>query len=316
MHRWFDFEALSLATRYRFIENNNGATAADQQQFQFVARGRFKFDLEGRYSIVAALISGPTFTTSWNNTGWGTGDLQTNIFPKQLYFDAKPIKPVEVQFGGITINNGENTEITGYDNDNYLTGERVQFRAPKQVYFDEISISNGYVGDLNTPSVFHRFKHLAKSNYHQFLLRKQATKRVSFSADYTFESGIGTLRQAVHAKVPELRFVDNLEYENYERIDPNAGYGFAIWGDKKVTPKLTLIGGFAKISHVMLNADRFPRGERIYLSAVYHLTREFTINPVIVQAVGPLATPVTPRTRFEIIATYNILEAFHHYAIY
>jgi hypothetical protein len=315
-HRWLDLDLFSISTRYRFIETANGQTNSNQQQWQFMARGRFKFDRSGRYSVVATLATGNSFTGGWNNTGLGTGDPQTNIFPKQLYFDAKPVKSLEFQFGGIGVNNGENTEITGYDNDAYITGERLQIRKPKKLYFDEISFTNGYVGDLNRPSVFRRFKHLDKSNYHQFLVRKQITKKVGFSADYTFESGVDTLRQAIKIKLPKSHFVDSLLYENYERIDPHPGYGFALIGDKKLFSKLTLVGGFIKISHPMFNSDCFPRGERICFSAAYKITNELTLNPVIIRAVGPLLTSSTPRTRFEIVASYNILEAFHHYRIF
>jgi len=316
MHRWFDVEALILQTRYRYIQNANGLTANNQQQWQFIGRGRFKFDRKAKYSVVTQFETGNSFTAGWNNTGIGTGDPQSNIYPKQLYFDAKPVKPVEVQFGGTYIYNGENTEIAGYDNDTYLTGERIVIRAPKNIWFDEIALSNGYVGDLNTPSVFRRFKHLNKSNYHQFLVRKKVNNRVGFSADYTFESGIDTLRQAVKVNTKELKFADSLLYENYERLDPQAGYGFALIGAKHINSKFDLTGGFTKISHVMYNSDRFPRGERLYLSAVYKITHELTINPVIIQAVGPLPTPTTPRTRFDLIVGYNILEAFHHYHVY
>lgn len=316
VHRWFDLEALSVATRYRYVDVATGATASNQQQWQMIARGRFRFDSKGKYSVFAGLQSGPTFTGGWNNTGWGTGGPQTNLFLKQLYFDAKPVKEVEVQFGGIAIINGENTEITGYDNDNYLTGERVAIRLPKKVYFDEVSFANGYVGDINRPSVFRRFKNLNRSNYHQIQVRKQVTKQVGFSADYTFDSGTDTLRQAIKVKLPKARILDSVLYENYERIDPQPGFGFAFTAEKKVGARLNLTGGFAKVSHVLLNSDRFPRGERVFVTGAYKLTRELTVSSVFIRAVGPLATPTTHRTRLEIIASYNILEALHHYRIF
>ena len=315
-HRWIDIDTFSISTRYRFTGNANGRTSSNQQQWQFMLHGRFKLDRNGRYSVVASLATGNTLTGGWNNTGWGTGDLQTNLFPKQLYFDAKPVRALEIQVGGLGVNNGENTEITGYDNDTYITGERVVVRVPKKLYFDEISATNAFLGDATHPSVFRRLKHLDRADYHQFLVRKQVNKRFSFSADYTFESGIDTLRQAVRLKTPETRVVDSLLFENYERIDPRAGYGFALTGDKKLTPKLTFTGGFVKISDVMFNSDRFPQGERLYLIATYKLTRELILSPVIIHAVGPLSTTTLPRTRFEIIAGYNLLEMLHRLRLY
>ena len=313
--RWFDIEALSVSMRYRFIETNAGQTAS-AQQYQLVGRGRFKFDSKGKYSVVATLATGNNIQSGWNNTGWGTGDPQGDINVKQLFFEAKPIKPLVIQFGGIAPNNGENTEITGYDNDSYLMGERVRVHDPKRFYFDEISATNAFVGDVNRPNVFRRFKRLAKSNYHQFLVRKTINKRASFSADYTFDSGTDTLRQAVKVNVPETKVVDSLRFENYQRLDPQPGYGFGLTGEKRVTSRLNIVGGVTKISHTMFNGDRYPRGTRLFLSGTYRITRELSINPVIIQGVGPLPTPSIPRTRFEIVASYNILEALRHYGIF
>lgn len=313
--RWFDFETLNIATRYRYTETNGGTTAS-VLQYQANVRGRFKFDSKGKYSVVASAATGNNITSGWNLTGWGPGDPQYDFYVKQLFFEAKPVKPVAIQFGGIAPNNGENTEITGYDNDSYLIGERVRILAPKQLYFDEISLTNAFVGDPTRPNVFRRFKRLDESNYRQVLVRKTINKRASFSADYTFATDSHTLRQAVKVNVPEIKLVDSLRFENYERLDPQPGYGFGLTGEKKVTSKLNITGGVTKISHTMLNADRFPRGTRVYLIGAYKVNREFTINPVIIQAIGPLAAPSIPRTRFEIIASYNILEALHHYKIF
>lgn len=313
--RWFDFEALSVATRFRYVETAAGV-GTPQQQYQVVARGRFKFDKKGKYSVVAHVATGNSITSGWNLTGWGTGDVQAEFYVKQLFFEAKPIKQLAIQFGGIAPNNGENTEITGYDNDSYLMGERIKVQDPKKFFFDEISATNGHLGDNTRPNVFRRFKRLNKSNYHQFLVRKVIGKRAAVSADYTFDSGVDMLRQAVKVNVPEAKVVDSFRFENYQRLDPQPGYGFALTGEKSVTKKFNLIGGIAKVSHTMLNADRFPRGTRLWLSGTYKITREFSINPVIIQAVGPLAAPSLPRTRFEIIASYNILEALRHYKIF
>ena len=41
---------------------------------------------------------------------------------------------------------GQSTEITTYDNDAYVTAGRVSVRRPREVFFDDISVSVGYVG--------------------------------------------------------------------------------------------------------------------------------------------------------------------------
>ena len=304
--RWFEFDEFAVFARYRFARTAGGATSADQLQYRFAARGRFKFDRRGRYSVVAGVYSGNSLIGGWNNTGLGTGGVQTNLYLKQLYFDAKPIKQLEIQIGGIAVNNGESTEATGYDNDVYITGERVIIRHPEKLYFDEISLTNAHIGDANHPSVFRRFDNLAKSNYHQFLVRKQVNKRVGFSADYTFDNGSDTFRQAVRVKTPETRFVDLIVFENYQRFDGPGRYGFNVFGERKIGKKLTLDAGFARIDGRLLNGDRYPQGNLFHAGGAYKISPEFSVSSFIVHGVGPMI-PTLPRTRFELIFSYNIL---------
>jgi hypothetical protein len=315
LKRWLDIETFIAATRYRYILTHGG-DGLSAQQYQVIARARFKFDSKGKYSVVTQLSTGNNLVGGWNNTGWGTGDYQGDFPVKQLFFEAKPIKPLEIQFGGIAPNNGENSEITGYDNDTYLMGERVRIKYPKKLYFDEISLTNAFIGDVTQPNVFRRFKRLDTSNYHQVLVRKTINKRVSFSADYTFESGRDLLRQGVKVNAPELKVVDSLRFENYQLLDPKLGYGFALTGEKKLNKRVSFIGGVSDINNVVFNGDRFPRGTRVFFNTTYKVTRELSVGPLIIQAIGPLDTPATPRTRFEFIAVYNVLEALRHYKIF
>ena len=314
--RWFEFDALAFSPRYRLIRDASDETIGNAAQFQVVGRGHFKFDKKGRYSIHLGLYTGNNITGGWNNTGWGTGDAQTNLYLKQLYFAAKPVDGLEIQVGGIGFNNGVATEVTGYDNDAYLTGERVSVRLPKKAYFDEISVTNGYLGDIRAPSVFGRLKHLNKSNFHQFLVKKVLNKHISFSADYTFEGGRDFLRQAIKFKLPESGILDTILFENYQRLDPDPGYGFSLYGEKTVHKKLVLGAGFARIDAPMFNADRFPPGNRFYASATWRLTREFSVTPFFIQAIGDLPTPTSQRTRFDLIFTFNILETLRRYKLH
>ena len=313
--RWFEMDTFTISTRYRHITNNVDLGSADVLQFQVQARGRFKFDKNGKYSVTAGIYTGNRIDSGWGSTGWGTGGPQTNLYVKQLYFTAKPVKPLEIQVGGLSPNNGENTEITGYDNDSYFMGERVTVRAPKQLYFDEISAANGYFGDITTPSVFRRFDRLDESNYHQFLVRKRINKNVSFSADYTFEAGRDTFRQAVKFSVPGFRTLDSMRFENYQRVDPDKGYGFAFSGEKTLRNKLNLNGGFAHIDTLMFNGDRYPRGNRIFAGWNLKMIPELSFGGFWIQGIGPLPTPATPRTRFELILSYNVLESLKRFKL-
>jgi len=314
--RWFDLDGALLQTRYRFIDiESRNLPNVSQGQWQANLRGHFQFDQKARYRLNWLVETGNNFTSGWNNLGWGTGPPQTNLYVKQLYFDARPTKKFEFQMGGIEFNRGEATEAITYDNDGYLTGERVTVRAPKQLFFDEISATNAYLGDLLHPSVFSRFKHLAKSDYHQVLVRKQATKAIGFSVDYTFDSGRDRLHEAVRIKAPKRLYLNTLVVESYQRLDPQRDAGFDIYGERVVNKRLTMNGGFAKVDRrLTLNGDRFQPGNRLYMGSVIKLGHSFSLNPVVIHAVGDLPPGSTQRTRFDLILSYNLLEDLrrHH----
>ncbi|MBV9240995.1 MAG: hypothetical protein JO314_03210 [Acidobacteria bacterium] len=316
--RWFDLDAFNLQTRYRYIATNSGKGNTNQQQWQAYIKGHFQLDDKASYRVNWLVQTGPTFTTGWNNTGMGTGLHQTNFYVKQLYFDAKPSKKFEFQIGGIEFNRGETTEAISYDNDGYLTGERITIRDPKALYFDEISAAVGYVGDVNHPSVFYRFKqHFNNFNYHQLLVRKQVTKQIGWSADYTFQDGRDTLHEGVRIKAPKAVFFDTFLFESYQRLAPQRDAGMNAFAEKVVNKRFTINGGFGRIDRrVTLNGDKFQPGHRLYLGSVIKLNHAFSLNPVLVHAVGALPTASTHRTRFDMILTYNLLEDLHHHHIW
>jgi hypothetical protein len=316
LKRWLEIDGFAISTRYRYIGTNAHITAANQNQYQVQARGHFKFDPKGKYTVYAGVYTGTTLTSGWNNSGWGTGRDQTNLYLKQLYFDAKPVNGLEFQVGGLGVYNGENTEITGLDNDVYMTGERVFLRQPKSLYFDEVAVTNTYLGDVNTPNAFRRFKRLDESNYHQVMVRKQLGKNVAVSADYTFESGRDILHQAVSVKTPKFPVLDKIVFENYQRLGPESGYGFAVQGEKKLHTRLTVGGGFTRIDTPMFNGDRFPPGKRFFASGTWKLSREFSLNSVIIHGVEELPASSTPRTRLDVILSYNLLETLHRFKIF
>jgi hypothetical protein len=307
--RWVELQTATITARYRFVDDSAGETASNQMQYQDVFRGRFKFDAAGRYSLNGAVASGNQFVGSWNNTGAGTGNATTNHYLKQLYVSARPLDGVEIQYGGLGLLRGESSEITTYDNDGYIMGERVSVKSPKRLFFDEIAVTYAYLGDLNTPNIDKRYHRLKQSNYHQFLVSKKFGARVAASADYTFQSGTETLRQAVKLDLHEARLIDSLRFEDYERLDVHPAYGFALAGEKRLTKRFILTGGYAHIDHFYggLNADRFNFGHRVYLLGSYALAPEFTISTFYSHAVNKDYAE-SYRSRFEVLFSYDLVK--------
>ena len=308
IQRWFELQTASVQARYRYVETSKGLVASDQAQDSIALKARVKFDSKGKYSVNAGAATGTSFTGGWNNTGIGTGGLITNMYLKQLFFAAAPIKGLDMSYGGLAFVRGDSTEITSYDNDGYLVGLRVSVKRPKDLYLDEITFTSGYLGDLNQPSVLDRFSRLDEVNYRHVLVGKRFGKSVSASADYTRLSGVGTFRTAINAKTPKAHVIDFVRYEQYRRGDPKADFGYAVYAEKAIVKRFSLGLGYADIdpNYGGLNADRFNKGRRIFEQANLKVLRDLTVSAFLTQAVNnPFA--VSNKQRVDIVAAYNVL---------
>jgi hypothetical protein len=309
--RWGDFQQFNLGFRYRVIENNVGVRTNRQGQNRTEFKGRFKVDRAGQYAVNAGVFSGATSVSSWNNTGMGTGDPARDLHVKQLYFAAAPVSGLELQYGGVYVVRGESTEITTYDNDFYLTGQRVTVKRPKQLSFDEISATQAYLGDPKTPSVFDRFQRLDEPNYYQFLVGKKVGKRVGVSADYTAVDGVPTWRSGFALKAPEMTVLDGVRLETYARSEVGpTPFGWALTLDKKVG-RASMSGGFTSIDEHYggLNGDYYHRGDRWFGKATANLFPLLTVTGQYTWALDA-DYAIANQERFDVVFTYDVLKTF------
>jgi hypothetical protein len=309
-HRWYEAQTIQLDARYRLIETSAGVRAANHLQHRQTFKGAFKFDPKGRYTLQAGAGSGSTFTGGWENAGPGTGDGDVNLGVRYLYASAVPVKGLELQLGGLGLVRGESTEITGYDNDGYVMGERVTLKQPARVYLDEISLSAGYLGDTSTPNVFDRVRRLDEHNYTQVLLGKKLGSRASMSVDWTGVGGVDTWRQGVRVVSKESGVIDAFRLELYQRTTGVDASGFAVTAERLLPHKLALAGGYATIDHDFggLNADRFNRGRRVFVDVKMPLVQDLSLNVFYSRAVGN-DYAVANRHRFDVVISYNALKA-------
>jgi hypothetical protein len=228
------------------------------------------------------------------------------LYLKHLYLSVLPIRAVEVQYGGLDVWHDESTDITGYAYNGYIAGERVSIKRPRELFFDDISIGYAYVGDFMTPNVFRRLQRLSQSNFHRFMLKKEIGERAWMSADYAFQSGVPTWRQAIRIRATELRAIDTFHAEIYEVTRLHSGHGFAAYVEKTVHPKFVIGGGYADIDHLMLNSDRYGRGKRLFLTTKIPINEAFSILTFATQATNHAAANV-PQQRIDVGLYYNLL---------
>jgi len=332
--RWVDLDTFNYAARYRSTFDDNGARSFDQGQQRLLAHGKFKFDKDGRYGIGFHLSSGRYFNWAYADfIGGGqhqfVQDTEAKMTPyqyyvmtvlppdagfynsgggqlylRQFFLTAEPIRGFEFQFGGLAINHGVNSEATSYDDDGYMTGERVVVRRPKQIWLSEVSYTRGYLGDLYTPNFFARGQTLSKSNYWQFLGQKNFGKRVSVSADYTYSAPVGasfflkTTREGIAGDVHQSKVVDKVRFEAYQRINGGLygpgipfypGKGYALTLSRNFKKRLSLEAGIASIDisyisnmglnvqalelGLTVNGDQYGIGKRYFVRPTIPLTR-------------------------------------------
>ena len=145
LSRWFELQNATLNLRYRFIDTTAGVTTTNQLQHRETIRGRVKFDKAAKYTWNFGVFTGTRFTSGWDNTGWGLADAQKNFAFKASYLSAIPVQGIEAQYGGFYLLRGESTELTTYDEDGYLIGQRISVKRPAELFLDEISVTVGYL---------------------------------------------------------------------------------------------------------------------------------------------------------------------------
>jgi hypothetical protein len=304
--RWLRMQRVSVSSRYRVVENASGAISANQLEYQVVVRGRLRFDSGDRLSVAFGLFTGSTFTSGWNRSGWGTGDAQADLYVKQLHLAARPVPGMEIQVGGLGVVHGQSTEITGYAYDGFVTGERVSITRPRDLFFDEISITAGHLGKLDRPGVARRLDRLTRLNHVQVLLAKRIGRRATVSSDYSDASGEHMLRQAVGVETPEARVVDVVQFEQYQRAGSDPGYGFATYVETSAARWLTIGVGYASVEHRILNSNRYGQGRRVFLTGHLALGPELSVSGYFTRSTGrdPVAEP---RARLDLVVGYNAL---------
>jgi hypothetical protein len=331
--RWLDLTTLSHSERYRSQFGSSGYHYFDNGQQRNLAVGKFKIDDQGKYTIGFRASSGRSFNWSYGDyigegftarvrdpgapgvandpdvldsyladpngvaLALGLESAGWQFYLRDLYFSAQPVKPVTLQFGSFGFERGLSTEITTFDYDGYLTGERAILNDPKHLFFDQITLTSAYFGFFNQPSLFDRGSGFSKSNYRQVAMKKQLTPRVGISGEYNWISQnarTNTTREAILVDVKESRLFDKVRLEGYEMLshiylqgdEERQRQGFALAGEKKIGKvsgdfgvacidrDYGLYSGSSFLQEVgfSFNGDNYNTGIRVFTHASYKIT--------------------------------------------
>jgi hypothetical protein len=301
---WLELQSATLGLRYRMLENQLGSRSQNWSDHHQGLKLRLRLDRTARYSLTAVAFNGDSFQGSWNLRGLRDGQSSNRMFLKQLYVTGKPREGVEFQYGGLGLVRGESSEITSYDNDGYLMGQRLTL-SPNRIV-DELTVTAGYLGDFRDPSVTRRLHRLSEINYGQVLVRKKLTDRLTVTADYTEEDGERTLRQGV--AIRPSGGIDLIRLEAYERVSGERAAGGAITVEKPFG-RTRLAASFASVDdhYRPVNGDRYGRGRRVSLTSTTALTDGMSLQFFVTRALDDDLV-MGNHTRFDVLVRYELAD--------
>jgi hypothetical protein len=352
LSRWLEVNALSFTMRYRNSFDTDGGKVFDNIQQRNLIAGKLKLDKEGKYFVGFRAESGRYFNWSYGNFSGldyktalyanfyntspqhigvvlsayyadpiGAEVLQHLVargwefYVRDLYLSATPVKWLTLQFGAIPIERGVSSEITTFDDDGYISGERAILHDAKLLHADKIEFTSAYLGDVYTPNFFDRYDRLAQSNYRQVLGEKHFGSRVKASADYTWLIGTNTLHEGVWAKTSESKVLDSARFELYQRTNTvtlpgyvgKAGDGLAFTGSKKFSKRVTVEAGYASVdnysgiytgnstlasSGFAINGDSYGIGQRFFERANVKVVPGMSMFGFYTHEINSKATPL------------------------
>jgi hypothetical protein len=290
-----ELQSASLGLRYRLVENQFGSRAQNWSDHHEGLKLRLRLDRPARFSLTAAALNGDSFVAGWNLRG--ISDHSSNrLFLKQLFLTAKPHDGIEFQYGGLGIVRGESSEITSYDNDGYLMGQRLTI--------GDVIVTAGYLGDFRTPSVTRRWHRLSEINYGQVLVKRNLTRRLTATADFTDDDGEQTLRQAL--AIRPARAVDRVRVEMYERVSESRGAGGAITVEKPFG-RTRLAASFVTVDdhYRPVNGDRYGSGRRVSLTSTTALGPDASFQIFLTRALDDRIA-MANRTRLDLLFRYEL----------
>ena len=305
--RWLDAQTFTVSGRYDYIEGARDRTLQNRMQWQAQIHGAFTVDAAGRYRVHAGLTTGDNFSAGWNATGIGTGEGSATIYLTQVFVAAEPWNGIELHYGSLYPTRGQSTEITTYDNDGYVTAGRVHVRRPRELFFDDLIVSVGYVGYLDRAFVFDRTGAFSRQNYWRVLVSKQVLAGLTVSTDYAVIDDDGVLHQGATWRVDQS-WIDTVRGEYGVRLRGGSHQtAFAFSGQKQIAG-VTMQVGYANVDPVfgVLNGDSYGAGDRMFIDGSFALPLDLTATWFVQKEISP---PITSRNdlRVDLGLRWNVL---------
>lgn len=276
-------------TRFNYMDRESGPVT--DRDLQYRVRFVVQTDLAARGATYLRFRAenGRGFDNSWDNTGLGSNQGVWNFNVKSLYLGQKLGRSLEAQAGGIEFDRGAGSQLTYASDDGHLVGYRLAYAGTQgPLHVDKLSLTLGYAGDFNEPSVFSRF-HMGKLNYVQALAQHKFGDNVEASAQLDSIRGVWLTREAVRVHHVFDPIIEEARVEAVTRGNSGRTFG---WSTTLLRPidssgRWHAYGLYAHIPArlyakdgelFLLNQGEIDLGKRIALGAACALTKDLEIG--------------------------------------
>lgn len=106
--------------------------------------------------------------------------------------------------------------ITTFDEGGYLSGQRIRLRGSKDLFFDEATYTNAFIGDLKTMTLVNHESTSKNLNYRHAVAQKQLKQMLAYGVEYTWQAGTQTIREDVVVDVRRIKAVNSVRIEGDE----------------------------------------------------------------------------------------------------
>ncbi len=301
--RHIQFLTADSISHFRYMDSAPGDVTARDMYYKVSTRVRINLLDDGSTYVQARGESGRSFNASYDYSGFGMhmGEWSYNL--KDLYLGQEIGKHFEAQAGGVEFDRGAGTEATSADNDGWLEGYRLIYKAQgHRAWPDKISATVGYVGDFAQPNAFARLHRMGDENYVQVLAQKGFGANREASAEFNSIQSVRYTREALRWQKLPIPVVQGMQLEALTRLTDNATFGWSGNLYRDMNSKLRVGAFYSDIpkgmfqkgtTQIFLNGDRFALGKRVGPLVTFTPFRNFDVSWF-----GSKRVDNTPGTRY------------------
>lgn len=287
--RRVNISEVQAATRFNYMDRGPGAVTSRGLQYRLRVGYEVELAGEGATYFAMRAETGPSFDSSWNNSGIGRDPVYTGFHVKSFYLGQKIGRHLELQAGGLDFDRGPGTDHLAASEDGYLVGYRLIVRGKDHAWTpDRTVVTIGHTESFHQPDLFKNL-HFASLSYMQLLVQKKIGDNATVEADINSIRNVWLTRQALKLEDVWAPVIDEAIIELIQRTSQTKSIGWSAVVthpfDRAKRWKLEVIYAdvpnklfFKDGEPILINREELEFGKHFALGAVWRPHRATSVG--------------------------------------